>query len=1138
MPFLQKNYISLIILLIKREIFAPDYWLNWIEYLPYYKIPCKLSVSRDCFKNLYMNVIGKILFSTRTMGLMLLLYAFSMAVATFVENDYGTPVAKALIYNSWWFELIMVILILNFIGNIKRYQLWQRQKWPLLVFHLAFVLLFIGGAITRYISFEGSMHIREGESSNEIVSDASFFKVQITNGNEALAYQDVPVILTSNNVPFYLKAFKKDYTAEYDFMGQRLKMKVLDYIPRAQDSLVAAPYGPAVLHLVTLINGNRENRYINSGSVQLIENMLISFNKATPGAVNIQEENGQLSISSPFAGSYMQMATQTRGELNASDGPQPFHLRSLYTIGGLVFVVPQAPQPGRLIHSEGDKRTHENDPDLIQLELEANNAVDTVSFYGGKGITGFQHQSQIGGLTVSIGYGSTIYHTPFALQLKKFTMEKYPGSNSPASYSSDVSIVEEGSEKPYKIYMNHVLDHQGYRFFQSSFDQDEKGTILSVNHDFWGTRITYIGYTFLFLGMFITLFWKGTRFSKLNQQLKQLAKQKALLVLLLWLPFGLAWGQEIDMHGPSEGDQLQGHVHQREEDTTKQDLDSAGMQMLMSPELKDPQTFAQSIHIDKNHAAQFGSLLVQNFDGRIEPVNTLALEILRKLYHKDQFFQLDANQFLLSVSTQPFGWAQVPLIKVGSKGGPALMERTKANAQGYTTLFNLIQFGADGTPHFLLQDEFQQAFAKKPAEQNSYDKDIIELNDKLQVMQLLLSGQYLRVIPIPNDPNNTWMAWDSEHTHDQNQKLNPFAVYLKEVVYAESSGNWGQADAALQKVKDMQQELGKDIVPSAAKVNWEIRYNSWNIFFKLMIAYALIGTIVLLLAFTKLFTDVKIVDKTIKLFLWLITIGALIQATGLGVRWYISGHEPWSNGYEAVMFISWIGLVSGLLLYRNSNAFIPAAGCLIAVILMGFAHGGSQMNPQITPLVPVLKSYWLMIHVAIITSSYGFFGLSALIGMVVLILYILKNKKAAKRINASINELTIVNELSLTVGLFLLTVGTFLGGIWANESWGRYWSWDPKETWAFISVIIYAFVLHVRLIPKLQGKFLFNLLSLICYSTVIMTYFGVNYYLSGLHSYAQGDPVPIPTWVYVTVSLIFVLSCVSYIRYKRNKHLI
>ena len=295
-----------------------------------------------------------------------------------------------------------------------------------------------------------------------------------------------------------------------------------------------------------------------------------------------------------------------------------------------------------------------------------------------------------------------------------------------------------------------------------------------------------------------------------------------------------------------------------------------------------------------------------------------------------------------------------------------------------------------------------------------------------------------------------------------------------------------------------------------------------------MIAYAILGTAILFLAFGKLFSDHKLIGRSIKFVLMLIIVSACLQGIALGVRWYISGHEPWSNGYEAVLFISWIGILSGLTLYKNSNAFIPAAGCLIAVILMGFAHAGTQMNPQITPLVPVLKSYWLMVHVAIITSSYGFFGLSALIGVVVLVLYAINSPGIAMKVEKSIKELTVVNEMSLTIGIFLLTIGTFLGGVWANESWGRYWSWDPKETWAFISVIIYAFVLHVRLIPGLQSKYMFSLLSVISFFSIIMTYFGVNYYLTGLHSYAQGDPVPIPSWVYYTIALLIILCIVAF----------
>lgn len=1105
--------------------------------------------------------LGKILFSTRTMGAMLLLYAFSMAMATFVENDYGTPVAKALIYNCWWFELVMVILVLNFIGNIGRYQLTQRKKWPLLVFHLAFIVIFIGGYITRYISFEGSMHIREGEASNEIISDATFFKVQIGKDDQALAYDDVPAILISNNVPTYLKPFRKTFKAEYDYNGERVKMKVIDFYARAQDSLIREASGRPTLHLVVLENGQRVNKYIPSGSVQLMQNMLVSYNKPTPGTINIEDANGALQITSPYPGNYMIMATQEKKTVEGNTTPQAFNLRSLYTIGALAFVVPEGPIPGRITYFEGDKKKHEHDPDLVKLEISTSNAKDTVSFYGGKGMTNFQHQSEIGGLRVSLAYGSKIYKSPFTLKLVDFKMEKYPGSNSPAAYSSDVMIQEETGERPYKIFMNHVLDHSGYRFFQASFDDDEKGTVLSVNHDYWGTNVTYIGYTLLFLGMFVTLFWKGTHFSKLNEQLKTISKSKTLILLLLFLPLGAAFSQKtdqkIDMHGtdgktpmPAAGMPQAEHDHEHEhtegdghdhgpanaaDQATKHVHDQdymADVQKLLNAKNANPQEFAASIKIDKAHADSFGYLLVQNIDGRIEPINTMALEILRKLHRKDRFYNLNANQFFLSVSTSPFLWMNVPLIKVGTKGGPELLKAVKANEEGYTSMINLLTISPEGALEFVLKPQYLKSFAKKPAEQGSYDKDVIDLNDKLQAMQQLIDGQYLRIFPIAGDTNNTWIAMPPSDPSNKAVVSSALDPYVKSIKTAEQSGNWDGANIALNVIKDIQLKFGKDVVPSQSKINWEVSYNSWNIFLNLMITYALLGTVILTLAFFKLFKSSKMLDRLVTFTLILISIAAILQAVGLGARWYISGHEPWSNGYEAVLFISWIGVLSGLLMYRNSNAFIPAAGCLIAVILMGFAHGGSQMNPQITPLVPVLKSYWLMIHVAIITSSYGFFGLSALLGMVVLVLYIIDSKKISAKVKASVTELTIVNEMSLTVGLFLLTIGTFLGGIWANESWGRYWSWDPKETWAFISVIIYAFVMHVRLIPKLKSKYLFNLLSLLSFSTIIMTYFGVNYYLTGLHSYAQGDPVPIPSWVYITIAVVFLLAVVSYKRYQ------
>ena len=191
------------------------------------------------------------------------------------------------------------------------------------------------------------------------------------------------------------------------------------------------------------------------------------------------------------------------------------------------------------------------------------------------------------------------------------------------------------------------------------------------------------------------------------------------------------------------------------------------------------------------------------------------------------------------------------------------------------------------------------------------------------------------------------------------------------------------------------------------------------------------------------------------------------------------------------------------------------------------------MDPEITNLVPVLKSYWLMIHVAVITGSYGFLGLGALLGYINLILMIIKSGGNKDRINSSVKVLTCITEMTLTVGLFMAAIGTFLGGVWANESWGRYWGWDPKETWALVIVLTYAIILHLRFIPKANGKFLFNLVAVLGYSSVIMTYLGVNFYLGGLHSYAKGDKIPIPVFIPITLSVVFVTAVAAYIKNKK-----
>ena len=233
-----------------------------------------------------------------------------------------------------------------------------------------------------------------------------------------------------------------------------------------------------------------------------------------------------------------------------------------------------------------------------------------------------------------------------------------------------------------------------------------------------------------------------------------------------------------------------------------------------------------------------------------------------------------------------------------------------------------------------------------------------------------------------------------------------------------------------------------------------------------------------------------------------------------------------------IKIIAWATLFFGLVFGRKSSLTISATTFVSSMILM-IAHW-NWMDPSIANLQPVLNSYWLMIHVAVIVASYGPFSISMIIGIISLLLIIILNNKNRTRVKAKIQELTIVNELSITIGLIMLTIGNFLGGMWANESWGRYWGWDPKETWALISIMVYAFVIHMRLIPGLRGKWLFNLMSIIAYSSILMTYFGVNFYLVGLHSYASGDKIITPNFVYYSIIFVIILGSISRYFYKKN----
>ena len=1026
------------------------------------------------------------LFSMRLMAILILLFFVAIGYATFIENDFGTQTAKALIYNTTWFELIIVLLSVNMIANINRYKLWRKEKWPVLLFHISFIMIVIGAGITRYVSFEGMMSVREGEQSNLIVSDRTFLQINVHDNAYQYSY-DKPLLLHNYEGPLeFLKS--NNFSQDVKFLDNDISINYVDYIPNAVDTLIVGEGIPTLTIVLAGTNG-RETYYLQEGRAKRYLGLNFSFGTPLPGHINFFYQNDELMIQLPSDGEFMRMADRFQGSVK-KDSIQPLMLRSLYMVDGQNFVIPVMNEKATLTHYTRVNPEGQEMEDLLKIKVRSNGEEQLIELFGDKGFVSNRNQFQLGGLNFSLSYGSKYYQTPFFIGLNDFQLERYPGSNSPASFASEVTLVDGEEKTNHRIFMNNVLDYQGYRFFQSSYDQDELGTVLSVNHDFWGTWISYLGYLMMTVGMISTMFSKKTRFASLRKKLDNLRLKRALSLILF-----VSLSSSILAQNSSSVDSL-----------------------------------IQANAIDKNHADKFGRLVVQDDGGRLKPFSTTTSEVLRKVSRKSNYKGLNSNQVVLGMLQNPYLWQLAPMIKVNND---ELQE--KLGLEDKFTSF--LSFFSDEAKYVLTND-VEVAYAKKPAERTKYDKEVMNVDERVNICYMVYNGSFMRFFPIPDDSNNKWIS------PSMNQGLlmgddslfvnNILPIYYKSLQQALNDGDYEVPNNTLIAIKNYQLKFGSTVYPSDMKIESEVFYNEFKVFNRLSYYYAIVGLIMILLLIQQILKERKWRNYIIKFAFVLVGIGFLAHTVGLMGRWFISGHAPWSNAYESVIYIAWATILAGFIFSRKSLMTVAATAILSSLLLMVAAL--NWLDPEITNLVPVLDSYWLIIHVAIITASYGFLALGALLGFLNLILMVIQSSTNKSRIVASLKELTFINEMSITTGLFMLSVGTFLGGIWANESWGRYWGWDPKETWALASMLIYIFVLHMRFIPKIKGIFAFNLASIVAYSSIIMTYFGVNFYLSGLHSYAKGDPMPIPSFVYYSIVIVTLVAVLAKWRQKQLRN--
>lgn len=992
------------------------------------------------------------LFSVATAGFLLLLFAFALGMATFVESAYGVEAARSLVYNSWWLELILFLLCLNMIANFIRFKMYKFHKLTMGIFHLAFVLVIIGAAVTRYIGSEGVMHIREGESTNIITSSEIKFNI-------AAEYQgDEKRVVKQTN---FSELSQNETSDKLKIGSKEIEIKTVNYFADAKRSIEVDAQGEPLIELVYSQQGAMKTELLQTGQVIMANESTVGFNA---------EANTQFIFKGDSLKLFSRDTIRTI-DMQGKDGlmfPPGTEIdcseRVVYRTSNVALVVKKFLPAARTVAASGDGTpTGEN---ALIVQLSNNQKQQLVTLWTSAQRETSKNSGTFEGINYRMWIGPEETILPFSLKLNDFVLERYPGSNSPSSYESLVTLTdkEKGFTTDYKIFMNNVLKHRGYRFYQSSYDQDEHGTILSVTKDLAGTTITYIGYFLLFLGILLSIFNPKSHFYGL---MKRASAGTSIVVLTLLF---------------------------------------SGFTAVAA----DPPAVSSDI------SKEFAKVWVQGHDGRIKPFSTLAYEVIMKISRSEKLLGQVPEQVVLGMSARHLEWQQVKMISISDDQIEA-----KLGCDGKASFNDFFdQYGS-----YKLAADVQNAYAKKPAERALFDNNVIKVDDRLNVAYQVYHGDLFRFFPSPDKADLTWYSPVSRLPAG----FGPDSVYVNKA-YAEflaalTSGNESMSLRAVSNILSFQQQHGSALIPGKTKQRLEILYNHINIFKDLSGWYVLLGFILLGFFFHSLFTGKALRKKAVNYTVIGLFAGFLAHSLGLIVRGYVSGHMPWSDGYESMIYIAWAGMLAGLIFARRNPMVLAAAAILSGLTL--FVAQMSWLNPEITNLVPVLKSYWLTIHVAIITASYGFVGVSAIIGMINLLMAAFQNRENRFRIRTTVAQLTDINEAAMILGLYFLTIGTFLGGIWANESWGRYWGWDPKETWSLVTILLYSFIVHMRNIPGFKGWFAFNLAAVIGLLSVLMTYLGVNYYLSGLHSYGSGEGLKFPFAVIIVFALIGVLAVVA-----------
>ena len=636
---------------------------------------------------------------------------------------------------------------------------------------------------------------------------------------------------------------------------------------------------------------------------------------------------------------------------------------------------------------------------------------------------------------------------PFSLCLKKFEAKMHDGTNAVADYSSKFTVIDGDDKSEGEVSMNNIYSHRSYRLYQSSYDEDGKGSVLAINADPYGIPVTYTGYALLFISLVWMLFDPKGGYRKLLKS--PLLKKGALITALI-----LSMGNIQTLHAESATSNLQNAV------------------------------------LPKETAEKFGELHIL-YNDRICPLQTFALDFCKKIYGARSYQGLTAEQVLSGWVFYGNTWANEPFIKI--KSGEM---KTAMNLPDYTSLNTFFNREMGG---YTIGQYVQEYYN---GQQDKFHQQAADIDGKIQIIMELREGVSLKVLPYTFTKNvkatkdhpfikagtTTWFSpvdklpQAVEHQH---------ALYIRNVFSLLNgdvkAGNTSRVNEFFAKMKKYQEVSSGNSLPTATQYKAERINNAFPFATILFMANLTLGFIALFYTIYRMTKkrEIKVLNIALPI---LLGVSFLALTFGLALRWIISGNIPMSNGYESMLTVAWFVMLISILMQLRIR-IVMVFGFLISGFFLLVSHI-NQMDPAIGQMMPVLNSPLLSIHVSIIMMSYALLSLTFICGIMGICL------------RSHGEELQALSRIFLYPALTTMGFGIFIGAIWANVSWGNYWSWDSKETWALITFMIYAVVVHTQSLPVFRKPLVYHIYITLAFMSIAMTYFGVNYFLTGMHSYA------------------------------------